>query len=349
MQRIRLKALSGNVPLHAMLELTDRCNLRCRHCYVRRGNTAAELSSGEWKHVLTELAQAGVLFLTLSGGEPLTRLDFFEIAKEARRLQFAIIVFTNGTLIDLATADGLAALCPQRVEISILGASARSHDAMTGVAGSFRRALRGARLLVERRVPVELKTTWMRTNVGEHHGIFSIAREMGVPLRESFLLLSRRNGEDVAAQLGASEAQLRSMAEARYGKIPRARLPAMPKPITGKQAAEAPPCGAGQVSCRIGATGRVTPCAALEDTLGNVRKRPFPTIWERSARLRRIRSIRVCDLTVCRSCRLFARCRRCAGVAKLETGSILGRSTQACRVANAFEKYFESRRCDLLG
>src|SRR5512136_1927248 len=167
LQVLSAKAQAGNIPLHAMLELTNGCNLRCRHCYVGVQPRRGELRLDEFKAVLDQLAEAGSLFLTFSGGEPLTREDFFQIAAYARQKEFSFTLFSNGTLITPRVADRLRELCPERVEISLLGGKAATHDGITQVPGSFERALRGVRLLVERGIKVQLKTTWMRENIEE--------------------------------------------------------------------------------------------------------------------------------------------------------------------------------------
>src|SRR5580704_13336325 len=97
-----VRAQRKNVPITALVELTHACNLRCEHCYLDllSDATIGALSTAEWKRVFGELARAGCLFLTLSGGEMLTRRDWFELACHARELGFALRLFTNAVLID---------------------------------------------------------------------------------------------------------------------------------------------------------------------------------------------------------------------------------------------------------
>jgi MoaA/NifB/PqqE/SkfB family radical SAM enzyme len=89
-------------PLSALVEITHACNVDCEHCYLDLvpDKKIGVLSLDEWKRILKELKDAGTLYLTISGGEILVRRDWFEIASHARRLGFALKLFTNGTLID---------------------------------------------------------------------------------------------------------------------------------------------------------------------------------------------------------------------------------------------------------
>ena len=347
MQRLRAKALANNVPLHVMLELTNHCNLWCRHCYISDRPPKGELTLDEFKDVLEQLAAAGTLFLTFSGGEPLMHQDFFQIAAYARQKDFALTLFSNGTLITPEVADRLQELYPQRVEISILGGRASTHDGITQVKGSFARALRGARLLIERGIKVQLKTTWMRDNIEEAEQILSLAEEIGASFRGASLIIHRRDGSAETADLRATVEQLRAMAQRSYDRNPEKRIPPAPLLLTEEQKRNIIPCGAGQTSCRIDSYGNVYPCTAIDTVLGSLREEKFATIWHDSEELKRIRAIRVSDLTECSSCELFLRCNRCAGLAKMESGSLLGPSPQACLVAHAFADFYQEKRCEL--
>ncbi|MGH7837702.1 MAG: radical SAM protein, partial [Candidatus Binataceae bacterium] len=95
---LNAKAVALGVPLAAHLDLTYRCNERCIHCYLDHDDHG-ELSFAEIDRLLGEMAAAGVLRLTLSGGEPLLRTDFFAIVRRARELAFSVKLKSNGILI----------------------------------------------------------------------------------------------------------------------------------------------------------------------------------------------------------------------------------------------------------
>jgi MoaA/NifB/PqqE/SkfB family radical SAM enzyme len=94
------------LPLDAMLEVTYRCNLSCVHCFIEE-NTHEELSTREIFDLLDQLAAAGTLTVTLTGGEALTREDFFDIAAYARHKAMAVNLMSNGTLIDDAAGPSV--------------------------------------------------------------------------------------------------------------------------------------------------------------------------------------------------------------------------------------------------
>ena len=348
LQRLKARALEHDVPMAAMLEVTNRCHLRCRHCYIHDPSGSAELSLDEYRALFDQLAAAGTLFLTITGGEPMLRRDLFQILESARERDFSFILFTSGTLITPEAADRLRDLCPQRVEISLLGGQATTHDHITRVQGSFDKVMTGVRLLREREIAVQLKATWMRDNIEESDQIKTLAQELGASFRSAFLIIHRRDGSAEPENLGATEEQLRAMAAKALAKAGGTKaIPPPPPVLTDEQKQTSYPCGAGHTSCTISAQGIVYPCAAIDTVLGDIRKTPFADIWHGNPVMAELRAIRVAHLTECSSCRLLMRCSRCAGLARMETGSLLSASRQSCKVAHALEGFYDERRCEL--
>ena len=126
--------------------LTRSCNLRCVHCYADSEPKAysGELSLEECKRVVDDLAAFGVPAVLLSGGEPLARPDFFEIARYAASRGLRLTLSTNGTLLRRATAFGLRQVGFSYVGISLDGIGA-AHDAFRGRAGAFEAAVQAFR------------------------------------------------------------------------------------------------------------------------------------------------------------------------------------------------------------
>ena len=148
----------GRYPLGATFELTNRCNLNCAHCYINQPANdevarQRELSTEQVKAIIDQMVAAGVLFLTLTGGEPLLRPDFTEIYTYARQKGLLVILFTNGTLVSEEIADLLNDLRPLNVDISIYGASSSVFEAVTRVSGTFSRCFTGIERLLSRRIP----------------------------------------------------------------------------------------------------------------------------------------------------------------------------------------------------
>lgn len=145
--------------------LIRRCNLTCRHCYALSADRdyAGELSTGEVFDVMDDLKAFHVPVLILSGGEPLMRPDIFDIAARAQAMRFYIGLSTNGTLIDEAMADRVAAAGFNYVGISLDGLR-ETHDKFRRLDGAFDLSLNAVRLLHARGVKVGLRFTMTAMN-----------------------------------------------------------------------------------------------------------------------------------------------------------------------------------------
>ena len=151
------KALKLNIPLSVQLDLTYRCNERCIHCYLDHDDHG-EMTTAEIKDLLDQMADAGVFYLTISGGEILMRRDFFEILEHARERTFCVKLKTNGVLIREKEAERLREFGVESVQISIYSHRPEVHDAITKMPGSLRQSLEAVRLLRE---------TWPARDTGE--------------------------------------------------------------------------------------------------------------------------------------------------------------------------------------
>jgi heme d1 biosynthesis radical SAM protein NirJ len=155
---VRQRRGSGPVKPVVIWNLTRRCNLRCRHCYTVSADVdfPGELSHEQAMETLEDLGRFKVPAIILSGGEPLDRKDWHQIAARARQFVRMLALSTNGTKIHGETADQVADIGFDYVGISIDGIGA-TNDWFRGVDGAFNDALRGVRALKKRGVKVGLR------------------------------------------------------------------------------------------------------------------------------------------------------------------------------------------------
>lgn len=325
-------AVKTSVPLNALFELTYRCNLACRHCYVADGG-GVELGTAEVKTALDELAEAGTLFLTFSGGEFMLRKDWIEIARYAKKKHFALRLFTNGTLIDREAAKVVADLGVIEVSVSIYGATPAVHEHITSVPGSFDKLLSAMGYLREEGVPTSMKFLLMDHNVDEYAAVRKLAEEFGSRFTFSFQIGLRLDGSGDAQSYRLSEDHLKKVLADGflYEDMPRID-PDERADLRGENLGELPMCGAGRDSCSVSPYGDVFPCATLPMVAGNLRRRSFPKLWRDSSVLRRLRGLRMADVKGCRECVSIGYCNRCPGFALVEDGDLLGPSSFACEV-----------------
>lgn len=178
MQALNAKAARLRIPLGVHLDVTYRCNERCVHCYLDHDGDG-EMAYEEIVDLLEQMAAAGVLFLTISGGEPLLRKEIFDIVRRARQLTFNVKLKTNAILIREREAALLRALDVEKVQVSIYSHRPEVHDAITNVPGSLERSLAAIRFLIAQGMRVIVANVLMRQNWADYPRVQDLARELG--------------------------------------------------------------------------------------------------------------------------------------------------------------------------
>ncbi|MCK4732770.1 MAG: radical SAM protein [Methanophagales archaeon] len=323
-----------NIPYAVQIELTSKCNLKCRHCFMVK-DKGVELSSEEVMDIIDQLVDMGTFYLAFTGGEIFTREDLFEIARYAKRKGFFLTFMTNGTLITAENMEEIKKLKPMiKFEISLYGATAKTHDYITQVDGSFERTTVAIKELIAQGIEVTVKTLLMNLNIHESGAIKALCEQLGAHPRISPGIAPMKNGsleplqydlsfEDMGTYLSAHDFDLGYLLE-KGEKDPVHRFN----------------CKAGKAACSVSPSGIVYPCVMMPIEVGNLREKSFKEIWhtEPSNELKRLRTLTSDDLPTCSKCDLAPFCIRCPGVVYLETGDIVGASASACRYAQWRER-----------
>jgi len=347
MDRLISRTVRKHQPLSVHFDLTYRCNERCVHCYLDHDDHG-ELSTAECLAVLEELAQAGTLFLTFSGGEIFLRPDLYEILSEARRLHFDISLKTNALLVTPERAKRLREFGVRRVQISVYSDIPEVHDAITKVPGSLQRTLAAIPLLLEQGLQVKLACPLMRENLLAYRGVMALAEKIGVPYVLDLTITPMLDGNEgplahripVSSllpvmqdpRLHACETQATAQAPLAIKEYPATLGSAVSSGIES-EAYEDLPCSAGHNSCYISPYGDVFPCVQLPQAAGNLRRKRFNEIWHHAPQLERLRGVRESQLPVCSRCEIRNYCERCPGLALMEGGDLLGAYERACELA----------------
>jgi len=320
--------------------LTEKCNLRCRHCY--QGHQAVmmrpdELSLPEIRRAAEETRDAfadwaktyDIEFspsFNLTGGEPFLRADLFHVIEELGNLGFGINLLTNGTLVSPERAKKLAHLGVKAVQVSMEGPE-EVHDRIRGK-GSFAKAARGAKSLVEAGLRVTLNITLSRLNAPYMMDIISLAKGLGVArVGFSRLVPTGRGLSMLGEMLKPEEVKLL------YEMLLSVNIPGI-EVITGDPLSSL--IGHGESSemgctafggCAAGVSGltflpdgTITPCRRLHIPIGNIRTDSIREVWAASEVLGSLRD-RQKYSGRCRSCRRWAACRGCRAIAYASTGA----------------------------
>jgi len=302
------KVDSGDNELRLVFwELTARCNLKCRHCRAEAQDDFAEgeLTTEEILNVARDIRQAADPIVVLTGGEPLVRGDFFEIATGCTGLFSRVALATNGTLVDDELARNIVQCGISRVSISLDGVAAKTHDEFRGLPGSFDNALHGFDALKRAGASLQVNVTVTRHNDPEVEDLLNLALSRGADAFHVFMLVPVGCGAEISDRQRLSperfEAVLRWLFEKslelrdrihikatcapQYFRIMRevSREKGMQMPGGGHgMAAVTRGCLAGSAVCFISRTGDVQPCGYLPVKVGNVREAKLGDIWRDS-------------------------------------------------------------------
>jgi radical SAM protein with 4Fe4S-binding SPASM domain len=316
------KPLSIYAPFLVVWDFTHTCNLSCKHCYSNSGATReTELNTKEAMEVVDQLADAGVIALAFSGGEPLSRKDFFEVAGHAANRGLYVSVATNGTLLTKENVRKLKQAKINYVEVSIDGATAETHDSFRGVPSAFDKAVAGLKRCVEEDLCACIATTATKSNIDEMPEILDLAEEIGAARFTYFNFIPTGRGKEhydqdlspeereklmfylldrmskgykvtiltTAPQLarvalqcqGPGDTATMSMAHMQTVRVSKKAVP-LADFIGG--------CGAGRLYCSLSPQGDVHPCVFLPINVGNLKKENFGDVWLNSKLFKALRN-----------------------------------------------------------
>lgn len=296
-----------------------------------------EIDLKGWKRIITILRDEGVLFLTLTGGEPLIRDDFMKIAEFASRKGMALRIFTNGTLLDGEAVKRLKDLNLVEVEISLHG-SEEVHDFITGEKGAFRKVIRSIDFLREEEIKVNLKMCVMKPNFQEIGKVYEMGRERGAQAFFDFFITPRDNGDRTPLSLRLDEKEIISSLNELKGLFSEC---GEGKGVERRRYL----CGAGVNFFNISPSGDVFPCIQLRIPCGNILEHPFKKIWY-GKNMRNVRKLLMEFSSKCRGCSYADFCHFCIGINMLENGSFSSPSKYSCLLAKVRKDIYNKKNLE---
>jgi radical SAM protein with 4Fe4S-binding SPASM domain len=340
---------------HLDVELTERCNNACLHCYINlpvsHPTQALELTTAEWQDIFRQAANLGALTIRFTGGEPLLRPDFSELYLSARRLGLKVILFTNARLITPELAALFARIPPlEKVEVTVYGLTSASYDAATCAPGAYLEFRRGIDLLLEHRVPFIVKWALLPPNRHEWDNFqqwaatlpwteyppgasmqFDLRTRRDSPTRSHLIERLRPTPEEAAAYLARDEDRYRREMAQFCARFTRP---------TGDSLFT---CGAGHSLC-VDAYGRIQGCMMLrtpELTLdGRASSDALAhALNDLPARLGALKAAHPTYLERCARCYLRGLCQSCPARSWMEHGALDIPVEYHCQVAHAQARY----------
>jgi AdoMet-dependent heme synthase len=329
--------VSGQFDFFIQLHITERCNLRCSHCY-QEGNRAGEMTLGEIISIMDEVSEMiaawdeaySVQFessFTVTGGEPFLRSDFSAILDALNQKGFDTYILTNGTLINREKARELANLGVRGIQISLEGPE-QIHDSIRG-AGSFAASINGIHNIVNSGIELTLNTTLSEINAPYFMDMITLASALGAQKLGFSRLVPSGGGKRLFNKMLSTDA-----VEDLYRKIfslntgdlkivtgdPVASQYRSPEQAAYGSSVPSGGCAAGVSGLTIMPDGTLTPCRRLPIPIGNVLTDSLREIWATSDVLNSLR-----DQTLyqgkCGDCSRWASCRGCRAIAFATAGT----------------------------
>lgn len=266
----------------ALIELTYKCNLACKHCYVN-GNTfpVPELTTNRIFSLLDELYDNNIFRLVFTGGEVFLRSDFIDILKYAISKRFLVDIYSNATLLDERMIRKISSYHIRSFHASIYSVSPKMHDYITGVESSFEKTITALRLFKACGIATNIKTTLMLFNQHELSLLAGLAKEIGATFQPSLSIEPKLNGCKQPLDLRISDFRIAREIlsnEVFYQPIFRgenAQLKNSQDSI----------CNMGRSSISIDPAGNVFACNSLRYKIGHINTQSIREIWMNSPQL----------------------------------------------------------------
>ena len=346
---LHMKAREKGLPVSGTFELTSRCNFNCKMCYVHTAACNAkndELPAEWWIETGKQAAEAGMIFLLITGGEPLLREDFPYIYTELKKLGLVISINTNGYLLNGKIAELFKKNPPSRLNVSLYGSNDETYEKLTGVKG-FTRVIENIELMRSMGIDVRLNCSIAKENCHDMEGIFNVAKDMGLHIKTTPYMYPKTR---VDGAIGDNDGRLdpKEAAKCRVGWsllkydadefIKRANGMKIGIDMFEKECIdEVEPgkirCRAGRTSFWINSKGEMSPCGII-DKCFDIKEKGFSETWNEVKEYTDSITLPV----ECQTCKYRHFCNVCAAVCYTETGDFSKVPEYVCRFSEETAK-----------
>lgn len=345
-QYFHAKACRMGIPLAGTFELTPRCNFNCKMCYVhldkdeadRRGK---ELTADEWLDIAREGVKKGMLFLLLTGGEPLLRDDFPYLYTELQKMGLMVSINSNGALVD-RHIELFKKYPPTRFNISLYGDSDETYEKLCSNR-QFSKVVENIKLLQENGIAVKINVSFGPYNVEAMEGINRIAKELEIPIKPTTYLyppirVDKEETGDNKARFSAEDAAryefICDKQRFEHGMFVK-RTAAICQGVRAECDEDCDGIASEGISCRAGKSsfwvtwdGRMLPCGMMLEPVVFPREIGFEAAWEKI----RKETEKIRMPAECKSCSVKHACHVCAAASYAETGRFDGKPEYICKM-----------------
>lgn len=311
------KPFTAYSPFLVVWNITKLCNLRCKHCYEDAHVPAPdELTTEQALRAVDTMAKSGVAYIAISGGEPLMHPDFFRIAEQIKKNEMAFSIATNATLLTPETVKRLEENGCLYIQISLDGATAKTHDAFRG-RNVFKKTIQGIKYAVKSNMTIGIAMTVTKYNLKEVPKAIELADKLGVGIFMHYNFIPTGRGKEIVKmditpeerggllKLLAKEAKRRKFSvlstAPQYARVcssfgsvsslthfdtisqkDRAGDTAFLAEFIGG-------CGTARLYCALEPNGDVEPCVFIPIICGNIKRDDFIKVWQENETMKKLR------------------------------------------------------------
>lgn len=337
-EQLGARARRERQPLSCLFEITPRCNLRCHFCYVALDPYQGPyLDTAQACEVLDIVERAGVLWLTLTGGEIFSRRDFAAIYEHALSKGFLVTLYTNATMVTEATARLLADRPPFSVEVSIYGADQEHYESTTQVPGSFARFERGIERLRSAGVPLLMKCPISTLSADHVDNLVEWCTARSLPFKADPVIDARHDGGQQPTLYRIEPRRVLALRDQLYELRHGQPRPAGPLPecsVRGEagEVEELYTCGAGRIALFVDALGNASHCVIDREPSFPILEMPWDQLWAEMGDW--VTQPLPAD-AACSGCSLRGGCSNCPARSRLATGSPFLKDQYQCDITHA--------------
>jgi radical SAM protein with 4Fe4S-binding SPASM domain len=317
LKKLTIQASEKNIPINGAFELTARCNLNCKMCYIHHQKqdcsiTNSELSADQWIKIASDARDAGLLNLIITGGEIFLRADFEKIYKAIAGMGLSVTLYTNASLIDCNRAKWLGRISPSKIGITLYGASEETYGKVCGNPEAYKSVIRAIDLLIAEGIIIDLSVTILKDNVNDYERIVEFAAKRNLPLCVTDYLFPIRYNTDTIKKCRLDP---RSFADfcRKISPINDQSLKPTRKDLNNRDAFL---CNAGKSDFWITWNGHIQPCSSLDEIGAYPLEVGFIEAWHSLSK--QCLDVPICH--DCRSCEYQKLCDVCPAKMKAETG-----------------------------
>lgn len=322
-----------------MFELTYRCSEMCIHCYnpgATRNNSEhstradrQELGIADYKRIIDELYEAGLVKVSISGGDPFSKEIVWDIIDYIYKKDLAIDIFTNGQRI-VDYAERLADFFPRTVGISIYSGKPEEHDFITRIPNSWNKSMSVVQQLSKLSVPLYMKCCVMRPNVKHYNEVADLAKQYGAQIQYELSITDSIEGDKCARDLRLTPELMEIVL--RDNNVPLYVGKEAPNYGGQRRNMDVNACGAGVNTFCISPEGNLMPCCALHLVFENLKQSSLKDALKSTA-LSKWQSLTLNDYEECGRHEYCDYCNLCPGTNYSEHSTTLKASENNCYMA----------------